>query len=216
MTGRYGQTARTTALRPLGRVGYDRAAVHAVLDEAYHCHLAFVVDGQPRLLPTMHVRLGGTVYLHGSTGSRPMLAARHPDGLPVCLAVTLLDGLVYARSQFHHSVNYRCVVAHGTARLVTDEAGKRRVLTALLDKLGPGRAADCRAASRKELAETSVLALPLAEASVKARTGPVADEPGDHGLPYWAGVVPLHLARGTPRPDAGVTTRPPDYLRDLR
>src|SRR4051794_2149514 len=108
----YAQTARTTASRDRGRMSYDRATAHAIMDEALHCHLGFVVDGQPRVLPTLQVRLGETVYVHGSTGSRPLLAARGEAGLPVCLAVTLLDGLVYGRSHFHHSANYRCVVAH--------------------------------------------------------------------------------------------------------
>lgn len=212
MTDTYRKTGRTTALRDRDRVGYQRAAVHSVLDEAYHCHLAFVVDGEPRLLPTLHVRVNDVVYVHGSTGSRPMLAARGPDGLPVSLAVTLLDGLVFARSQFHHSANYRSVVAHGRARLVTGEADKRRVLTALLDKLAPGRAADSRPPTGKELAETAMLALPLDEVSLKTRTGPVADDPEDLDLPHWAGVVPLRVLPGEPEPDAGVTAGAPDYL----
>ena len=211
MTAGYAPTPRTTPLRLRERVGYDRAAVHAVLDEAYHCHLAFVVDGEPRVLPTLHVRIDETVYVHGSTGSRPMLAAR-TGGLPVCLAVTLLDGLVFARSQFHHSANYRSVVVHGTATLVRDDADKRRVLAALLDKLAPGRSADTRPPTRRELAETAVLALPLREASIKQRRGPVADEPADLALPYWAGVVPLRLVQGTPEPDRGVTIATPAYL----
>jgi nitroimidazol reductase NimA-like FMN-containing flavoprotein (pyridoxamine 5'-phosphate oxidase superfamily) len=208
----YERTPRTSALRSRDRVAYDRDGVHAVLDGAYHCHLAFVVDGEPRLLPTLHVRIGETVYVHGSTGSRPMLAAARAGGLPVCLAVTLLDGLVYARSQFHHSANYRSVVAHGTATLVSGEAGKRRVLDALLDKLGPGRAADSRPPTRKELAETAVLALPLREVSVKARSGPVEEDAADYALPHWAGVVPLRLVPGAPAPDRGVTTATPPYL----
>jgi nitroimidazol reductase NimA-like FMN-containing flavoprotein (pyridoxamine 5'-phosphate oxidase superfamily) len=193
-------------------VAYERATAHAILDEAYHCHLGFVVDGEPRVLPTLHVRIGDTVYVHGSSGSRPLLAARSPEGLPVCLTVTLLDGLVYARSQFHHSANYRSVVAHGTAHLVTDEAEKRRVMAALVDKIGRGRSADSRPPTRKELAETAVLALPLREVSVKARMGGVVDEPEDHALPYWAGVVPLRLTPGAPQPDAGITAPVPGYL----
>jgi nitroimidazol reductase NimA-like FMN-containing flavoprotein (pyridoxamine 5'-phosphate oxidase superfamily) len=193
-------------------MGYHRDAVHAVLDEAYHCHLGFVVDGEPRVLPTLQVRIADTVYVHGSTGSRPLLAARTADGLPVCLVVTLLDGLVFARSQFHHSANYRSVVAHGTARLVTDEPTKRRVLTALLDKLGPGRAADSRPPTRGELAATAVLALPLREVSLRSRTGGVVDEPEDHALPHWAGVVPLRLTPGAPQPEPEVTAATPAYL----
>lgn len=211
MADSYQRTDRTTATRGRERMGYDRAAAHAVLDEAYHCHLGFVVDGEPRVLPTLQVRVGGTLYLHGSTGSQPMLAAR-AGGLPVCVAVTLLDGLVYARSQFHHTANYRSVVVHGTAHLVTDEAGKRRALTALLEKLGTGRADDCRPASGKELAETAVLALPLREVSVRSRTGGVVEEPADYPLPYWAGVVPLREAAGAPEPAPGARVPPPSYL----
>lgn len=216
MLDTYPQTARTTANRHLNRVGYDAEAARAILDEAYHCHLGFVVDGEPRVLPTLHVRIDDTVYVHGSTGSRPLLAARSPDGLPVCLAVTLLDGLVLARSQFHHSVNYRSVVVHGTARLVTEEPAKREVLTALVEKVGRGRATETRPPNRRELAETAVLALPLAEVSIKARSGPVADEPEDYDLPHWAGVVPLRLSAGVPEPDVGVTAPTPDYLRPSR
>lgn len=212
----YPQTARTTALRDRGRVSYERTTAHAVLDEAYLCHLGFVVDGEPRVLPTLFVRVGETVYLHGSTGSRPILAARTADGLPVCVTVTLLDGLVYARSQFHHSANYRSVVAHGRAHLVRDEDEKRRALAALIEKVARGRYADSRPPNRKEMAETAVLALPLAEVSVKARVGGVADDPADLHLPYWAGVLPLRLTPGLPEPDTGVTVPVPEYLRPPR
>ncbi|GAA3724823.1 hypothetical protein GCM10022225_02190 [Plantactinospora mayteni] len=197
-------------------MSYQRSAAHDLLDEAYHCHLGFTVDGEPRILPTLHVRIGDTLYLHGSTGSRPLLAARSDAGLPVCVAVTRLDGLVYGRSQFHHSANYRSLVAHGTARLVADEAEKRRVLTALVEKVGRGRSADSRAPSRRELAETALLALPLREVSVRTRTGGVRDEPGDYDLPHWAGVLPLRTVAGRPEPDAGVTAPLPAYLRPDR
>ncbi|WP_326560256.1 bifunctional pyridoxamine 5'-phosphate oxidase family protein/GNAT family N-acetyltransferase [Micromonospora sp. NBC_01796] len=212
----YQQTERTTANRGRNRMGYQRDAAHAILDEAYHCSLAFTVDGEPRVLPTLHVRVGDTVYLHGSTGGRPLLAARGPDGLPVCLSVTLLDGLVYGRSQFHHSANYRSVIAHGTAHLVTDQAEKASAMTALVEKVGRGRAADSRPPTRKELAETAVLALPLREVSVRARTGPVVDEPEDYDLPHWAGVLPLRQVAGPAEPDTGVTAPVPDYLRPPR
>ncbi|TCB96256.1 GNAT family N-acetyltransferase [Micromonospora zingiberis] len=211
----YAQTARTTPSRSSDRMSYDRATAHAVLDEAYHCALGFTVDGEPRVLPTLHVRVGDTLYLHGSTGSRPLLAARG-DGLPVCVAVTLLDALVYARSQFHHSANYRSVIAHGTARLVTDPGERAGGLTALVEKVGAGRSADSRPPDRRELAQTAVLALPLTEVSVRARTGGVADEPADHALPYWAGVVPLRLTAGLPEPDLGVAAPVPAYLRPAR
>src|SRR5436305_3288139 len=210
----YPATDRTPPLRVRERARSDAPAVHAIVDEAYHCAVGFVVDGEPRLLPTLHVRVGGTLYLHGSTGSRPLLTARdgagqdgagqdgagqdgaardgarQDGGLPVCVTVTLIDGLVLARSQFHHSVNYRSVVAHGVAYPVTDPAVKRRVLAALVDKVGPGRSGHTRPPSDRELAKTGVLALRLSEVSAKVRTGGVADEPDHHALPHWAGVVP--------------------------
>lgn len=208
----YPVTPRTTPHRLRDRVRYDRAAAHAVLDEAWFCHLAFVVDGEPRALPTMHVRVGEALYLHGSTGSGPMLAARTRAGLPVCVTATLLDGLVYARSHFHHSANYRTVVAHGRARLVDAAAERAAALAALVDKLGPGRAADTRPVDAREDAQTALLRLELREVSYKERTGGVRDEPADEGLPAWAGVVPLRLAAGAPEPDAGVAAPPPPYL----
>jgi nitroimidazol reductase NimA-like FMN-containing flavoprotein (pyridoxamine 5'-phosphate oxidase superfamily) len=212
MTGTFRRTGRTTATRLRDRVSYDRARAHAILDEAYHCHLGFVVDGQPRVLPTLHVRIDGTVYVHGSTGSRPMLTARAAGGLPVCLTVTLLDGLVYARSQFHHSANYRSVVAHGTAYPVRDEAVKRAVLAALVEKLGAGRSADSRPPTVRELAQTDVLALALREVSVKCRDGGVNDEDADLALPHWAGVVPLRLTADPPVADPAAHRPPPSYL----
>jgi RimJ/RimL family protein N-acetyltransferase/nitroimidazol reductase NimA-like FMN-containing flavoprotein (pyridoxamine 5'-phosphate oxidase superfamily) len=190
---------------------YERAVAHAILDEGYDCSVAFLADGAPRVLPTLHVRVGETVYLHGSTGGRLGLSARGA-GVPVCLSVTLLDGIVYGRSQFHHSANYRSVVAHGLARTVTDDAEKRMAMTALVEKVGTGRAADSRPPTRKELAETSVLALPLTEVSVRARTGGVIDEPEDMTLDHWAGVLPLRRVAGPPETDAGVGAAPPAYL----
>ena len=211
----YPATARTTGRRLRERVTYDAGAAHAVLDEALHCALGFVVDGEPRVLPTLHVRIGDTLYVHGSTGSGPLLAARG-DGLAVCVSVTLLDGLVLARSQFHHSANYRSVVAHGHARLVTTDAEKRRVLSALVDKVVPGRSADTRPPTDRELAQTAVLALPLREVSVKARTGGPVDDTEDYALPYWAGVVPMRSVPARPVPDAGLTVPVPAALRPPR
>jgi uncharacterized protein len=210
----YPVTARTTPRRLAERVSYDRAAAHAILDESYVCHLGFTAPDGPRVLPTLVARIGATLYVHGSTGSGPMLALR--AGGPVCLTVTLLDGLVLARSQFHHSANYRSVVVYGTATVVTDEGERRRAMDALVDKVAPGRSRDTRAPSPKELAATAILAIPLAEVSVKARAAGVADDPEDHGLPYWAGVVPLRLARDVPVPDDGVRVPVPDYLRPTR
>ncbi len=211
LTTDYPATERTTAMRMRERMSYDRDQAHAILDEAWHCTLSFTADGEPRALPTLLVRIGETVYVHGSTGSRPLLAAGH-SSLRVCLSVTHLDGLVLGRSQFHHSANYRSVVAHGVATLVTDEATKRAVLTALVEKIGVGRAADSRPPSAKELAQTAVLALPLTEVSVRTRAGGVKDEPEDLSLPHWAGVLPLTVTHGRPLPDAGVSTPVPGYL----
>lgn len=210
----YAITPRTTASRLRERMSYDAELVHAILDEAWFCHLSFVVDGEPRVLPTLHVRIGETLYVHGSTGSRPLLgAAREGEpGLPVCVAVTLIDGLVLARSQFHHSANYRSVVAHGRATVVTDPAEKAAVLAALVEKIATGRAADTRPPTAKELAQTSVLAMPLAEVAAKVRNGPVADDEEDYALPHWAGIVPLRVIAGEPRPDTGVADLP-GYLR---
>ncbi|HEY3010078.1 MAG TPA: bifunctional pyridoxamine 5'-phosphate oxidase family protein/GNAT family N-acetyltransferase [Micromonosporaceae bacterium] len=216
MADTYAQTPRTTASRDRGRVSYDRATARAILDDAYHCHLGFVVDGEPRLLPTLHVRVADTLYLHGSTGSRPLLAARTGEGLPVVVAVTHLDGLVLGRSWFHHSANYRAVVAHGVAQLVTDDGERLRALTALVEKVGRGRSADSRPPTPRELAQTAVLALPLHEVSVKARTGGVIDDPEDLALPHWAGVLPLRLTPGVPEPDVGVTAATPPYLLPTR
>jgi len=211
MTEVYTPTPRTTATRNRSRMHYERAVAHAILDEAYDCAVGFVVDGEPRVLPTLHVRVDETVYLHGSTGGRLGLSARG-DGVPVCLTATLLDGIVYARSHLHHSANYRSVVALGTARPVTDNVQKRMAMTALVEKVGRGRASDSRPPTRRELAETIVLALPLQDVSVRARSGGVVDDPVDLTLPYWAGVLPLRRVAGPPEPDAGVGAPPPGYL----
>jgi RimJ/RimL family protein N-acetyltransferase/nitroimidazol reductase NimA-like FMN-containing flavoprotein (pyridoxamine 5'-phosphate oxidase superfamily) len=194
---------------------YERAVAHAILDEAYDCAVGVVVDGDPRVLPTLQVRVDETVYLHGSTGGRLGLSARG-DGVPVCVTVTLLDGIVYGRSHMHHSANYRSVVVQGIARPVTDNVEKRMAMTALVEKVGRGRATDSRPPNRRELAETMVLALPLDEVSVRARTGGVVDDPGDLTLPHWAGVLPIRRVAGPPEPDTGVTTPPPDYLAGPR
>ncbi|MFI5842260.1 bifunctional pyridoxamine 5'-phosphate oxidase family protein/GNAT family N-acetyltransferase [Catenuloplanes sp. NPDC051500] len=211
----FSPTHRTTALRDKGRIRYDRAMAHEILDECFEGHLGFVVDGEPRVLPTLIVRVGDTLYLHGSTGSRPMLAARG-DGLRVCVEATVLDALVLARSQFNHSANYRSVIVHGTAVPVTDPAEKARALTALVDKIAVGRAADSRPSTKKELSQTTLLALPLTEVSTKVRAHGVGEEePGDETLPHWAGLLPLSRVRGLPQPDEGVTTPVPPYLKPV-
>ncbi len=175
------------------------------------CHLAFLRDGAPAVLPTLYARVGERLYVHGSTGSRPLRSATGP-GLPVALAVTHLDGLVLARSAFHHSVNYRSVVVHGTARQVTDRAEKDRALDALVDAVVPGRAADCRPADARELAATAVLALDLAEVSAKIRAGGPNDDPEDLSLPHWSGVLPVTTAYGTPVPADDERAPAPAYL----
>ncbi len=203
-------TPRTTATRKSNRLSYDRELAYAIIDEAWHCHLSFVGFGdhgpEPRLLPTLHVRIGQTLFVHGSTGSRPLLDARGDDGLAVAVAVTHLDGLVLARSQTNHSANYRSVIVHGRARLVTDADEKLRALTAFVERVTPGRTNDSRPPTRKEIAETAVLALPLTEVSVKIRQGPPVDEEEDLTLPHWAGVIPLRVVIGAPEPDPNLST----------
>jgi hypothetical protein len=211
----YPATERTVPTRYRERARYDRTTVHGILDEALFCHVGVVGETGPVVLPTMHVRLGETLYLHGSTGSGPMLAvAGTPDGLPVCVTVTLVDGLVLARSGMHHSLEFRSVVAFGNARLVRDDAEKRRALAALLDHVASGRSTDTRPPSARELAATAVIALDLVEVSAKVRTGAPVDDPEDRALPHWAGVVPLTVTAGTPVPvgDLDPATPLPSYL----
>jgi RimJ/RimL family protein N-acetyltransferase/nitroimidazol reductase NimA-like FMN-containing flavoprotein (pyridoxamine 5'-phosphate oxidase superfamily) len=215
MTDLYIPTERTTARRYRSRMHYDRDLAHAILDEAYDCSVGFIVDGAPRVLPTLQVRVGETLYLHGSSGGRFGLADRG-DGIEVCVCVMLLDGIVYARSQSNHSANYRSVVALGSARLVTDAAEKQAALDAVVDKVGAGRRADTRPPSRRELAEVAVLALPLEEVSVRVRSGGPHDEADDLTLPAWAGVLPLRRVAGPPEPDDGVGGPLPDYLTGPR
>ena len=214
MTTAYPPTSRTTPSRAPDRVGYDRATVHAVLDEALVCHVGFVVDGRPVVLPQLHARVGDVLYLHGSTGARGMRAATD-DGLDVCVTVTLLDGLVLARSAFNHSVNYRSVVAHGTATVVADPVEKSAALTALVDCVVAGRSAGSRPPDRRELAATTVLRLDLAEVSVKVRSGPPGDDPEDLGLPHWAGVLPVRTVvdAPVPAPDLPPGTAVPGHVR---
>ncbi len=199
----YRPTPRTTPTRYRERADYDRATVHQILDEALICHLGYLSAAGPVVLPTTHARLGETLYLHGSTGGGPLIAAKAaPSGLPVCVTATLVDGLVLARAAMHHSVNFRSVVVLGDARVVDDPAEKLRALGALLDHIRPGRADDCRAPNARELAATGVLALDLVEVSAKLRTGGPVDDPEDAALPHWAGVVPLSMTAGTPAPAA--------------
>jgi hypothetical protein len=211
----YTPTDRTTFHRIPARGTYDRSLVHAILDEALTCHVGFVVDEQPYVIPTLFVRDGETVFLHGAAASRMLKTLG--EGVRISLTVTLVDGLVLARSAFHHSMNYRSVVALGPARLVGDPVEKLRALERLVDKLGPGRWASARAPNEKELRATSVLALPLDEVSAKTRSGPPLDEPEDMNVPVWAGVVPLSLMAGQPEPDAAcLSDEPPTVPAFLR
>jgi nitroimidazol reductase NimA-like FMN-containing flavoprotein (pyridoxamine 5'-phosphate oxidase superfamily) len=189
-------TGRSTIRRGHRRARTDRGELYALLDEALICHLGVLVDGAPVVLPTGYGRDGDTLYLHGSVASRSLSAAAE---LPVSVAVTLVDGVVYARSSFHCSMNYRSAIVHGSARRVTGEAEIRRGLAALTDHLAPGTWSHARTPSRKELAATTVLALDLAEASVKMRTGQPVDEPADvEAGTAWAGVVPVRMVFGSP------------------
>ena len=231
----YRSTARTVPTRARERASYDHELVHGILDETYICHLGFVRDGAPVVLPTLYARVGERLYVHGSTGSRPLRMAGAPEpahrggtdpdsgpdsgdpGLAVCLTVTHVDGLVLARSAFHHSINYRSVVVHGIARQVTDPDERRAALDAIVDHVVPGRSDDSRRANDRELAATAVLALDLDEVSAKVRTGGPDDEPEDASLPYWTGVVPVTRGYGTPVPadDLDPSVALPGYLSVL-
>lgn len=195
----YRVTAQTVPTRHKERVSYNRAAVHAVLDEAVLCHVGFVVDGQPVVLPQLHARVGDELFLHGSSGSRALRAAAG-TGVSVCVTATLVDALVLARSAFNHSINYRSVVIHGLATEVTDKADKQAALAALVDAVVPGRSAAVRGPSGKELAATTVLRLPLENVSLKTRTGPPGNDQADLDLPYWAGLLPITSVPGVPEP----------------
>ncbi|MET9595992.1 pyridoxamine 5'-phosphate oxidase family protein [Streptomyces sp. NPDC006516] len=214
----YTPTERTVPTRSKARASYDKETVHSILDEAYLCHLGFIRDGAPVVLPTLFGRVGESLYVHGSTGSRPLRATGAGDpGLAVCLTVTHVDGLVLARSAFHHSMNYRSVVVHGTARTVTDPEERRIALDAIVDQVVAGRSKDSRPADEKELAATAVIRLDLDEVSAKIRTGGPNDAPEDLALPYWAGVVPLAPGYAAPVPsdDLDPAVQVPDYLSAL-
>jgi nitroimidazol reductase NimA-like FMN-containing flavoprotein (pyridoxamine 5'-phosphate oxidase superfamily) len=206
---------RAKVRRAPQRAVYEREAIEAILDEAPVCHVGIVDDGYPVVTPTLHVRVGDHVYVHGSAASRTLRIAA--SGGEVCLSAVLLDGFVLARSAFHHSVNYRSVTLFGCAELVEEHDAKREALEAFIEKLLPGRFADVRAPSDKELRATHVVRLPLAEASAKLRTGPPVDEEQDYTRQTWAGVVPVRLAALEPEPDPllAPAIEPPAYLRRI-
>jgi nitroimidazol reductase NimA-like FMN-containing flavoprotein (pyridoxamine 5'-phosphate oxidase superfamily) len=199
MTGDFKPTARSRVKRRSNRAHYDRATVYAVVDAAVLAHVGYVIDGQPYVTPTNCWREGDRLLWHGSMASRMLKTVR--DRVPVCVTITHLDGLVMARSAFHHSVNYRSVMLFGRAEMVTDKAEKERALRAFVERVAPGRWPELRPITAQELKATMVVAMPIEEASAKIRTGPPVDDEADHALPVWAGVVPLKLTAGRPVAD---------------
>jgi len=197
------QTPRTTLKRLPQRGSYDRHLINQILDEAFICHVGFIVDGQPVVIPTGYARAGDNLLIHGSQASRML---RHlSQGIDVCVTVTLIDGLVLARSAFHHSMNYRSVVVFGRAAMVEDPTEKAAALFALSEHMIPGRWADVRQPNERELQQTTVLSLPITEASAKVRTGPPLDDEEDYALDVWAGVIPLRITADAPVADVRLT-----------
>src|SRR5262245_60893938 len=209
-------TERTQVKRLPKRGAYDRETVFKILDEAFVCHVGFVVDGQPYVIPTNFGRVGDTLYLHGSAASRMLRTLS--EGVPVCATVSLIDGLVLARSAFHHSVNYRSVVILGTARLVEEPKEKREALRLFTEHIMKGRWEEIRWPNEQEMKATIVLALPLEEVSAKVRTGGPIDDEEDYSLPVWAGVLPIESVAREPVSDARLNpgTLVPDYLKRYR
>src|SRR5438270_4445888 len=209
----YSPTARTRVTREPERAVYDRAAAYQVLDEGFICHVGFVVDNQPFVIPTGYGRSGDNLYIHGSAASRML---RNLDqGIAVCVTVTLLDGLVLARSIFNHSMNYRSVVVLGTAVAVEDPTEKLQALRALSEHILPGRWDEARQPNERELKATLVVRLPIKEFSAKVRIGPPIDNEEDYSFPTWAGVVPLQMVAGSPinDPKLDLKTPVPSYVR---
>ncbi len=206
-------TAKTTLKRLPKRGVFDRAMVYQILDEGFICHVGFVADEQPFVIPTGYARVDDKLYIHGSAASRMLRSLA--QGIDVCVTVTLIDGLVLARSAFHHSVNYRSVVIFGQARVVESNEEKMTALEAFTEQVVPGCWAEIRWPNEQELKATLVLALPLEEVSAKVRTGPPLDDEEDMNHPVWAGVVPLYLAASAPITalDLRVEIAPPDYAR---
>jgi nitroimidazol reductase NimA-like FMN-containing flavoprotein (pyridoxamine 5'-phosphate oxidase superfamily) len=209
-------TPRTRLVREAERAVYDRETAYRILDEGFLCHVGFVADGQTFVIPTSYGRKDASLYIHGSAASRMLRQMQMKDGVPVCVTVTLLDGLVLARSIFNHSMNYRSVVVLGKATLVEDAEEKIEALRLLSEHILPGRWADSRQPNERELKATSVLRLPIEEFSAKVRVGPPVDDEEDYSFPTWAGVVPLEMKVGTPIDDQwllpGQTV--PEYARN--
>ncbi len=207
-------TERTTVRRLASRGNYDRDVVNAIVDEALLCHVGFVVDGTPVVIPTIHTRIDDTLYFHGSVASRMLRSLK--GGLDACVTITILDGLVLARSAFHHSMNYRSVVVMGKAREVSDRDEKLRVFDALVEHVIAGRSAEARKPNDAEIKATLVLALPIEEASAKIRTGGPVDDEDDYKLPIWAGVLPMKLVPQEPVADERSRAEVPKYVREYR
>lgn len=210
------QTARTTLKRLPQRGSFDHAEINQILDKAFVCHVGFVADGQPFVIPTGYARADENLLIHGSQASRMLRTLG--QGIEVCVTVTLIDGLVLARSAFHHSMNYRSVVIFGRAELINGRQEKLNALRALSEHMIPGRWDDVREPSERELQLTTVLSLPLTEASAKVRTGPPLDDEEDYDLPIWAGVIPLGLVADPPIADPRLPADipAPRYLDDYR
>ena len=205
------QTERTALKRLPKRGVYDRRLVYGILDEGFICHVGFAVEGQPFVIPTGYARVDEQLFIHGSQVSRMLRTLS--SGIDVCVAVTLVDGLVLARSAFHHSINYRSVVMFGHATIVDDREAKLAALFAFSEQVIPGRWNDVREPTEQELRATTVLSLPLVEVSAKVRTGPPIDDEEDYALNVWAGVLPLTIQAGAPINDPRLpeTTTPPSY-----
>lgn len=207
--GTFPTTARTTVRRLPKRGAYDKETIYSILDEGFLCHVGFVVDGQPFVIPTGYARVADMLYIHGSAASRTIKTAAS-DGVEICVTVTLLDGVVLARSAFHHSMNYRSVVVLGKGRLITDEQDKRTALHAFTNHIMSQRWEETRQPTPQELKATSVLGLAIEEASAKVRTGAPIDDEEDCALPVWAGVVPIETKMGRPIRDARMLPEVPE------
>ena len=212
----YNKTERTTLKRLPARGHYDRELVHKILDEGFICHVGFIVDGAPVVIPTGYGRVGDKLYIHGSQASRMLRTLK--TGVPACVTVTLVDGLVLARSAFHHSINYRSVVIFGTANLVEDSEEKSEALLAFSEHVIRGRWNDVREPTEQELKATTVLRIELEEVSAKVRTGPPIDDEEDYSLPIWAGVLPLQVIAGEPVADPRLPDEinVPEYVVDYK
>jgi uncharacterized protein len=215
VTDAFPKTKRNQVKRMPERGHYDAATIYPIVDAALICHVGFVLDGQPFVIPTLHARQDDTILLHGAKGSRLL---RHVQaGGQVCITITLIDGIVLARSVFHHSINYRSAVLFGSGAVIADDQARLQALEAFTERLIPGRWQDARPPNPLELKQTTIVAVPIESASAKLRSGPPGDEAEDYELPVWAGVLPLRQGLGTPVADPQLKpgVELPDYLRDF-